>query len=160
VAATSGTNIECNANWFQRNLKTEAKGAVVHELVHVVQQYGRARRKTDGGHRPPGWLVEGIADYIRWYLYEPESRGAEVARKSLPRARYDGSYRVSANFLNWATEKYDREIVSKLNAALREGRYREELWNELTGHTIKELSDEWMSHLQQKLADEKKPETK
>ena len=42
----------------------------MHELVHVVQQYRR---------RPPGWLVEGIPDYIRWYLYEPQSRGAEIS---------------------------------------------------------------------------------
>ena len=44
VAATGGTHISCGAEWFCHNLKGEAKGAVVHELVHVVQQYGHARR--------------------------------------------------------------------------------------------------------------------
>src|SRR5262245_51582245 len=34
VAATRGTSIECGAPWFRENLKGEAKGAVVHELVH------------------------------------------------------------------------------------------------------------------------------
>ena len=29
---------------MRQNLNGEAKGAIVHELVHVVQQYGRARR--------------------------------------------------------------------------------------------------------------------
>ena len=29
---------------MRQNLEGEAKGAIVHELVHVVQQYGRAQR--------------------------------------------------------------------------------------------------------------------
>jgi hypothetical protein len=32
----------------------------------------------------PGWLVEGIPDYIRWFQYEPQSHGADA---SLFRAR-------------------------------------------------------------------------
>ena len=78
MAATGGTRVTCAAEWFRRNLEGEAKGAVVHELVHVVQQYGRARRNNPDATRPPGWLVEGIPDYIRWFLYEPQSRGAEI----------------------------------------------------------------------------------
>ena len=73
VAAAAGTNIYCGADWFRQNLSGEAKGVAVHELVHVVQQYDRAQRSCP---RPPipGWVVEGIADYIRWFLYEPETR--------------------------------------------------------------------------------------
>ena len=71
VADTGGAAVNCAADWFKKNLEGEAKGAVVHEMVHVVQQYGRARR---GGSRNPGWLVEGVADYIRWFKYEPESQ--------------------------------------------------------------------------------------
>jgi hypothetical protein len=160
VAATSGTDIKCNANWLRRNLKTEAKGAVVHELVHVVQQYARTRLEKKGDRPPPRWLVEGIADYIRWYLYEPESHGADVKWHQLPFVRYDGSYRVSANFLNWVSEKHGREVVVKLNAAAREGRYRDELWTDLTGQTIKELSNEWMAHLRQTVAPPEKAKTK
>ena len=83
VAATRGTQVQCSADWFRRNLRGEAKGAVVHELVHVVQQYGRARTTNPDAVRPPGWLTEGIADYIRWYLYEPQSRGAEIGEAGL-----------------------------------------------------------------------------
>jgi hypothetical protein len=28
--------------------------------------------------RTPGWVVEGIPDYIRWFLYEPQSHGADA----------------------------------------------------------------------------------
>ena len=70
VAATAGTRIFCNPAWYRTQLKGEALGSLVHELVHVAQQYRRGR--------PPGWLGEGIPDYIRWYLYEPQSKGCEI----------------------------------------------------------------------------------
>jgi hypothetical protein len=157
VAGTSGTSVRCGAGWFRRELQGEAKGAVVHELVHVVQQYGRARRSDPNATRTPGWLVEGIADYIRWFLYEPETRGAEVTGRNIARARYDSSYRISGNFLNWVTETYDRDIVRKLNAAARRSRYNEELWKKATGRTLQELGDEWKQSLEKKIAAEAAP---
>jgi len=152
VADTAGTRIRCAAKWFRQNLKGEAIGSVVHELVHAVQQYGQARRTNPNATRSPGWLVEGMADYVRWCLYEPQSHGAEVTRRGLARAKYDASYRVSANFLDWVTKKYDKSIVEKLNAALRTGNYNEELWRKQTGHTVQELGDEWKKALEAKLA--------
>ncbi len=151
VAATGGIRIQCAANWFRGQLQGEAKGAVVHELVHVVQQFGRARRPGRNASRTPGWLVEGMADYIRWFLYEPQTHGAEITRRSLARARYDASYRVSANFLNWVTQKYDPQLVPKLNAAAREGRYNEKLWEQLTGHSVQSLGEQWKASLQEQL---------
>ncbi len=121
VAATSGTRIRCAASWFEQNLTGEAKGAVVHELVHVVQQYGRARALHPQAARAPGWLVEGIADYLRWFKYEPQSHGADISPRGLARARYDGNYRITANFLNWVSETYDPFIAGQLNAAARDG---------------------------------------
>jgi hypothetical protein len=152
VAATSGTRIRCGANWYRQNLKGEAKGSVVHELVHVVQQYGRARRANPNATRAPGWLVEGIADYLRWFKYEPESHGAEMTSRNISRARYDANYRISANFLNWVSEKYDQQIVGHLNAALRQGNYSEDLWKQRTGHSVQELGDEWRKALEESLA--------
>src|SRR5262249_9499034 len=78
VAATGGTRIRCAAEWFRHNLKGEAVGAGFHGLVHVVQNYGRARRTNPNATRPPGWLVEGIPDYVRWFIYEPQSHGADI----------------------------------------------------------------------------------
>jgi hypothetical protein len=131
VAYTAGTRVVCAGPWFKQNLDGEAVGAVVHELVHVVQQYGRIR-----GNRNPGWLVEGVADYIRWFRYEPEHLRP---RPNLARAKYTDSYRTTAAFLNWLMEKHDNQLIRKLNAAMREGKYRPELWQELTGKTVDEL---------------------
>ncbi len=154
VAATGGTRVRCAAGWFRQNLQGEAKGAVVHELAHVVQNYGLARRANRDAARTPGWVVEGICDYIRWFLYEPQTHGADITARSISRARYDGNYRISANFINWVTETYDKDIVHKLNTAAREGRYSEDLWKTATGHTVQELGDEWKASLEKKLGTE------
>ena len=131
VAYTSGTRVVCAGPWFKRNLEGEAVGAVVHELVHVVQQYGRTR-----GNPNPGWLVEGVADYIRWFLFEPARLRPRPDRA---RAKYTDSYRVTAAFLNYLMETRDDQLVKRLNAAMRQGRYRPELWKELAGKTVDEL---------------------
>jgi hypothetical protein len=154
VAATGGTRVRCAAAWFRQNLQGEAKGAVVHELAHVVQNYGQARRTNPNATRTPGWVVEGICDYIRWFLYEPQTHGAEITARNISRARYDANYRISGNFLNWVTQTYDKDIIRKLNAAAREGKYSEDLWKTATGHTLQELGDEWKAAMEKKIAAE------
>jgi hypothetical protein len=151
-ASAGGGNINCNAGWFRRELKREALGSVVHEMVHVVQRYGGGRRNDPNSTRMPGWLVEGIPDYIRWFLYEPQTKGAEITKRNFERAKYDASYRVTGNFLNWVTEKYDTNIVVKLNAAGRQGKYNEEIWKTATGKTVQELGEEWKKAMEQKIA--------
>ena len=157
VAATGGTRISCAARWFRSNLQGEALGAVFHEVVHVVQQYGRARRNNPNATRTPGWLQEGIPDYIRWYQFEPESHGAEITKRNLSRAKYDGSYRITANFLDWAVSTYDKDLIPKLNASIRKGEYHDEQWKDYTRHTVQELGDEWRHGLEKKLGVEPSP---
>ena len=161
-ASAGGGTINCNAGWFRKELKREARGSVVHEMVHVVQSYGGGgRRGTTNATvtRMPGWLVEGIPDYIRWFLYEPETKGAEITQRNLARARFDASYRVTGNFLNWVTEKYDTNIIRKLNVAGRAGTYSEEIWKGATGKTSQELGDEWKKSHEVRLgAPSNKPE--
>lgn len=148
VAATGGARVVGAARWFEGERDREGKGAIVHELVHVVQAYGQSRRRNPDATDTPGWLVEGIADYIRWYLYEPESKGCEIAPNNVDRVNYDNSYRITANFLNFVSNEHGDEVVPALNAAAREGRYDEKLWKELTGTSLDELGDQWKAALQ------------
>ena len=147
VAATTGALVVCNPDWYRKELDREGLGSVVHELVHVVQQYGR--------RRVPGWLTEGVADYIRWYLYEPESRGCEIPPAAADRVRHDQSYRVSANFLNWVVGQHDKDLLRELNAALREGRYAPPFWEERTKMGLEALAAEWKTSLREGPADPK-----
>jgi hypothetical protein len=109
---------------------------MVHETAHCVQLYR--------GRRNPGWLVEGVADYLRFFKYE----GGRIGIRLTPeRAKYDGSYRVTAAFLAFITDKYDPQVVRKLNAAMRAGKYSPELWKDLTGKQVEELGREWQKSL-------------
>jgi hypothetical protein len=65
---------------------------------------------------------------------------------------YDDSYRITANFLNWVTEKYDKDIVGQMNAAMREGKYDDALWKQYTGKTAPELGAEWEKDIEAQLA--------
>lgn len=143
-AYASGNQVSCNKDWYRENLKGEAKGCTVHELVHVVQAYGSGGAAAKEN---PGWLVEGLADYVRWFLYEPESRGAEIAAKDADQVHCNQSYRVSANFLNWALAKDPTTMLAKLNAVARTGKYEQGFWKELTGKTLMELEAGWKESL-------------
>jgi hypothetical protein len=146
-AYAAGNRIALSAPWFPGQLTREAKGCVVHEMGHVVQNYWRARMTNRNPKETPGWVTEGICDYIRWFLYEPESKGAII--RDARQAKYDASYRTTANFLDWVIAKKDKDLLKKLNAAAREGRYEEKLWKDWTGKTVQELGDEWKKAIEE-----------
>ena len=133
VAYANGNRIVGSVQFFKDH--PDDVGAMVHETTHVVQRY---RTRSN-----PGWLVEGVADWVRFFKYEPGNLG----RINPDRARYNASYRVTAAFLDYVSNKYDRELVRKLNKAMREGEYKEELWKELTKKTVQELDEEWRATL-------------
>ena len=50
---------------------------------------------------------------------------------------------MTARFLLWVEKNKDRKIVDQMDAALRDGTYKPELWVKLTGKTIDELWSEY-----------------
>jgi hypothetical protein len=136
VAATGGGHITGSVSYFKRN--EGDVGAMIHETVHVVQAYRSPNN--------PGWLVEGIADYVRFFKFEP----GKIGKTNPERARYNGSYRTTAAFLNYVAEKYDPQLVNTLNKAMREGEYKEAIWKSLTKKTVQELDEEWRASLRPK----------
>lgn len=135
LAATSGDIITIQPDWVRKH--PDDTGMVVHELTHVVQSYHH-RGDT------PGWLVEGIADYIRIAKYEPDARRP---RLDPDRAKYTDAYKTTAIFLEWTEKKYDPKLVNKLNAALRAGTYKDELWQDATGKTLDDVWSEFADSL-------------
>ena len=140
MAATSGTHVVANPAWFRTQLHGEAVGALVHEAVHMVQQPSHVLH----GRHMPSWLLEGSADYIRWFQFEPASHRPHPRG---PKATYDASYRTTAAFLQWVVGHYDPDIVAQLNAANYAGTYDDALWLRFTGHSVADLGAEWARSL-------------
>ncbi len=133
VAEAAGTRIRGSVKFFKRN--PNDIGAMIHETAHCVQRYRQ--------RGIPGWLVEGIADYVRFWKYEPGKAG----RLNPDTAQYNGSYRTTAAFLAYVSDRYDPKAVNKLNALLREGRYEADSWRVITGKSVEELNQEWRRSL-------------
>jgi hypothetical protein len=130
IADTTGRRVRCSAKWFIDH--PDDYGAVVHEMAHVVQAYH--------GGNTPGWLVEGIADYVRWFRYEPVEKRPKFDAQ---RQSYTAGYQVAGAFLDWIVANKKPQFVRKMNIECRHGKYRPELWSELAGGTVDELWTEF-----------------
>lgn len=131
VAAASGSHIRLSAKWVKDH-PDDARGVIVHELVHVVQAYPNNRE---------GWITEGIADYIRNGIYESWPL-AKFPRPTQDRA-YQQGYRVAGGFLLWLESGPSPGIVRRLNATLRNDTYRPTTFQEFTGKSAEEL---WVTY--------------
>lgn len=134
-AYASGRTITISAKWVTDH--PGDFGMVVHELTHVIQGYRR------GG---PGWLVEGIADYVRFFHFEPKVKINVNPKK----AKYTDSYRTSAKFLAWVEANHDKELVRKLNEALRAGKYKDEMFETRTGKNLDRLWADFLAAQERK----------
>ncbi len=88
-------------------------GMLIHEMTHAIQDYPASPRDA-------GWLVEGIADYVRYWHYEPE---LDRPRLDSAKAHYGDGYGTSATFLAWRVARHDRRAVRSLDMTLRAGQY-------------------------------------
>ncbi|HYG73738.1 MAG TPA: basic secretory protein-like protein [Planctomycetota bacterium] len=137
IAHAIGSKIEFAEGWIKAH--PNDTGTVIHELTHVIQGYTHANN--------PGWLVEGIADYVRWFNWEPLARRPKI---NPLKAKYSNSYQDSAAFLVWAEKTYDKELVCKLNKHMREGSYDSSLFQKFTGRDLEALGSEFSASLKSK----------
>ncbi len=128
--STTGSTISVSDSFITKH--PDDFGMVIHELVHVVQGYPNS-------HKGAGWLVEGIADYCRYWKYESERPRHKIGEN----ATYRDGYSTAASFLAWIVWKYDRRTVRRLDAALRKGNYDDALFRKITGKDLPELWEEF-----------------
>lgn len=132
VAETGDGTSRFNPDWMKRY--PQDVDVVTHEVMHIVQDY-----KGDG----PGWLTEGIADYVR-YVYGVNNKGAKWFLPNYrPDQSYKDAYRVTARFLLWVEKNKYKKIVDDLDKAMRDGTYTPRIWVKLTGKTVDELWAEY-----------------
>ena len=145
-AWAGGGKIHLNMK-FAMSCQHEAAGACIHEFAHVVQDYGPREWRAKPYADVPGWLVEGIADWTRWFNYEGKAGAARATGDARRDPRHDGAYGLTACFLDYLAKKYDRELVAKLNKECRDGKYSEGIWEKLTGKPREKLAREWKHRL-------------
>lgn len=135
---------------FAEKMPQEVKGACIHEFAHIVQDYRPGPGRAEPYAKTPGWLVEGIADWVRWVNYEGKAGVKRVTDGAARNPKHDASYGTTAAFLDYVSKKYDRNFVSKLNKLCREGKYGEEVWTDLTKKTREQLAEEWKHQLEKR----------
>lgn len=135
VAAASHGIIRFSPKWMLTN--PGDIDVVTHEVFHIVQNYP--------GGAGPGWLTEGITDYVR-HKYGVDNAGANWSLTPFdPKHSYKNSYRITARFLVWTEKNANKKIVDELDKSLRTRTYSPEIWVKLTGKTLDEL---WQTYAQ------------
>jgi hypothetical protein len=135
VAATSGGVVSYSPEWFRKH--PEDVDVVTHEVMHIVQAYPNGSE--------PGWLTEGIADYVR-YAFGVDNAGANWKLPPYAASQsYTQSYRITARFLAWLEKKVKPGIVKALDGSMRSQKYTPQIWQTLTGKSLDEL---WSSYAQ------------
>jgi hypothetical protein len=127
VAATADGLTRYNPQWFRKN--PNDIDVVTHEVMHITQSY-------PGG---PGWVTEGIADYVRYTMGVANKEAGWELPAFSPAQHYDNAYRVTARFFVWLTKNVRPSIVKELDSAMRAGTYTDDIWKKLTGKTVDEL---------------------
>ena len=128
VAATGNGVARYNPKWLKDH--PEDIDVVTHEVMHIVQAY-------PGGS--PGWLTEGIADYVRYVYGVNNVKGSWALPAYKAGQSYTNSYRIMARFLVWLEKNGHPAIVNELDKAARTRTYSPELWQQKTGKTLDEL---------------------
>jgi hypothetical protein len=129
VAATGDGATVFNPAWLRAH--PGDVDVVTHEVMHIVQAY-----PDDSG---PGWITEGIADYVRYKFGVDNTGGGWSLPPYRPRQHYTDSYRVMARFLTWLEKHTRSSIVADLDSCMRNKTYTPDTWKKLTGKTV----DEW-----------------
>lgn len=136
VAATSSDRVIYNPDWFRRN--PNDIDVVTHEVMHIVQAYGR----TPG----PWWVTEGIADYVRYEFGVANAEGNWSLPDVNEKQNYDNSYRVTARFFAWIVKNKDKKFIEKMDKAMRDHEYTDEIWVKLTGKNPADLWKEYLTN--------------
>jgi hypothetical protein len=133
IAGASGDTVTYQASWLIQN--PDDYDVVVHEIMHIVQNYASA----------PGWITEGIADYVRHYYGVNNAAAGWHLQPPVAGSSHTNGYGVAARFFIWIEQRHEFELVELLDASIRGGSYQPTLWVSYTGHTVEQLWAEYVA---------------
>jgi hypothetical protein len=132
IAYSSHGEIHASSGYFAHytrgDVRQEILGVLHHELTHLWQSGGKS------------WVIEGIADYVRFRT------GYFPVTNRHPGGRYDSSYQVTGFFFDWL-ETRSPGFVYRLNQRLRQERFSDAWFAELTGTPVEPLWAEYQASL-------------
>ena len=112
----------------------EIDGVIVHELAHVYQHMW-------GG--PPGWVIEGEADFVRYRAgYIPESNRHKGGN-------YDDAYQTTAFFFDYVDNQVpDFEWnINQAKSPVKMQEWDDGIFEDLTGKGVQQLWNEYQATL-------------
>lgn len=137
VAASADSLTRFNPKWYEQN--PNDIDVVTHEVMHIVQAYNK-------NHYQPSWVTEGIADFVRYTLGVNNTAANWSLTPFNTSQSYTNAYRITARFFVWIVNKYDKDFVKKLDAAMRDNAYDNTFWNKTTGKSVDELWSEYAAN--------------
>ncbi len=132
IAFADSNSITVSSHWIEKH--PEDMGLIVHETVHVVQLYPAFE---------PGWVTEGIADFIRWYKFEKKPLQWFPTGESV--RGFEAAYRVTAGFFVWIHNHKHSGFIKLLNAEMKAGNYQEDIFKKELGKTVEALWEEYLN---------------
>ena len=133
IAFADSNAITVSSHWIEKY--PEDIGLIVHEVVHVVQLYPVLE---------PGWATEGIADYIRCYLYE--KKPLDWFPIGEDERGYEAGYRITGGFFLWITIHKNEDFIKILNTSIKNGKYEEAIFFQYTGNDLNVLWQEFIQY--------------
>ncbi|KNG90027.1 PBSP domain protein [Aspergillus nomiae NRRL 13137] len=137
--------------------RAEIVGVLTHELVHCYQ-HTAPRQDNVSVPRPPGGLIEGIADFVRLKagFVPPHWKRPTSAQERAD--KWDQGYQHTAFFLEWLEDvRIGKGAVGMLNDRLLRSGYigesetlengRPGFWKNLFGSGVDELWDDYGKYL-------------
>ena len=132
IAFTDSNAITVSSHWIEKY--PEDIGLIVHEAVHVVQLYPEFE---------PGWVTEGIADYIRWHLYEKKPLYWFPIGED--EKGYEAAYRITGGFFLWIVIHKNEDFIKILNTYMKDCEYKDSIFFQYTGNDLDAL---WQEYIQ------------
>ncbi|TDW96215.1 basic secretory protein-like protein [Dinghuibacter silviterrae] len=129
VAETGGGVTRFNPQWFKKH--PGDVDVVTHEVMHIVQAYPNGAG--------PGWITEGIADYVRYTLGVDNAGANWHLPDYAPQQSYRNAYRVTARFFAWLEAHGYAGVIKKLDGIMRTATYTDGTWIQLTGKDVDQL---------------------
>lgn len=149
IGWNNGAAIGFSIRWIKPGAGGENDwGMIVHEMVHYIQNYRSGEAKG-----LPYWAIEGIADFMRYAFYEPESEMLPVDPNM---ANYNDGHQVTAGFFMYIVDTYDTDFIKKLNRAARQLTYSGEMYEQNTGKKPDILWAEYVEKVLKPLQQENK----